>query len=92
MNEINEITNQILKFRNERNWEQFHNPKDLAIAISIESNELLENYLWKTSEEANIESVKKEIADIFAFGFLLANYYKLDLKQIIQDKIKENSR
>ena len=52
---INEITKALIKFRNERDWEQFHNPKDLAIAISAEAGELLELFLWKNPEEANID-------------------------------------
>ena len=50
MNDIKEITQELIKFRNERDWEQFHNPKDLAVAISIESGELLEEFLWKKHE------------------------------------------
>ena len=53
MNESEEIIQALLKFRNERDWEQFHNPKDLALAISIESAELLELFLWKKAEDAN---------------------------------------
>jgi len=91
MTELEEITNELIKFRDERDWEQFHNPKDLAIAISIEANELLENFLWKTPTEANIEKVKEELADILSFSFLLANKYNLSIKQIVLDKIKENT-
>ena len=58
MSEIKNITEALLSFRNEREWEQFHNPKDLSIALSIEANELLELFLWKKPEEANIEKVK----------------------------------
>lgn len=91
MNELLEITDALLKFRNERDWEQFHNPKDLAIAINVESSELLELFLWKTSEEANIEKIKEELADVFAFAFLLASKYNFDVKQIVLDKIKLNN-
>lgn len=90
MNEIQEIINKLIEFRDERDWEQFHNPKDLAIAINIEASELLELFLWKTPNEANIDKVKQELADIFAFAFLLSEKYKLDVKQIVLDKIKQN--
>ncbi|MFX7025214.1 nucleotide pyrophosphohydrolase, partial [Acinetobacter baumannii] len=80
----------LLKFRNERDWEQFHNPKDLALAISIESAELLELFLWKKADEANPEKVKEELADIFSFAFLLAEKYDLDVKDIVLEKIKKN--
>jgi NTP pyrophosphatase (non-canonical NTP hydrolase) len=91
MTEINEIINELIRFRNERDWEQFHNPKDLALAISIEAGELLELFLWKNAEDANKEKVKEELADIFSFAFLLAEKYRLDIKEIILDKIKVNT-
>ena len=81
---------ELINFRNERDWEQFHNPKDLAIAISIESGELLEEFLWKKFEDANLENIKKELADVFAFSLLLAHKYNLDPEQIVLEKIKEN--
>jgi NTP pyrophosphatase (non-canonical NTP hydrolase) len=90
MKESEEITEALLKFRNERDWEQFHNPKDLALAISIESAELLELFLWKKADEANVEKVREELADIFSFAFLLAEKYGFDVKEIVLDKIKKN--
>jgi NTP pyrophosphatase (non-canonical NTP hydrolase) len=90
MKENKEIIEALLKFRNERDWEQFHNPKDLALAISIESAELLELFLWKKSEDANTEKVKEELADIFSFAFLLAEKYGFDVKEIVLDKIRAN--
>jgi NTP pyrophosphatase (non-canonical NTP hydrolase) len=90
MNDIGEIIEALIKFRDERDWDQFHNPKDLALAINVEAGELLELFLWKSAEEADIEKVKKELADVLAFSFLLAQKYGLDVKQIVLDKIKEN--
>lgn len=90
MEENKEIIDALLKFRNERDWEQFHNPKDLAIAINIEAGELLELFLWKSPDEANQEKVKEELADIFAYAFLLADKYQLDIKDIVLEKIKKN--
>ena len=90
MSEIQNITDALLKFRNERDWEQFHNPKDLSIALSIETNELLELFLWKNHEEANIDKIKEELADVFAYAFLLAEKHQLDVKQIVMNKIKRN--
>ena len=92
MKESEEITQALLQFRNERDWEQFHNPKDLALALSIESAELLELFLWKKSEEANIEKVKEELADVISFAFLLAEKYGFDVKEIVLDKIKTNGQ
>ena len=90
MKDIEEITTALIDFRNERDWEQFHNPKDLALAINIEAAELLELFLWKKHEDANLDKVKKELADIFAYAFLLADKYDFDIKEIVLDKIKEN--
>jgi len=90
MSEINEIIDELIKFRNARDWEQFHNPKDLAVAISIESGELLEEFLWRKYEDANKENIKEELADILAFAFLLAEKYNFDVKKIVLDKIKKN--
>ena len=92
MSDTQQIIDALIKFRNERDWEQFHNPKDLAIAINVEAGELLELFLWKTPEEADKEKIKEELADIFAFGFLLANKYGFDIKQIVLDKIRINSQ
>ena len=61
MKEIEEITNALIEFRNERDWEQFHNPKDLALAINVEAGELLELFLWKKAEEANKEKIQEEV-------------------------------
>ncbi len=90
MSDIKEITEALIKFRNERDWEQFHNPKDLALALNIEAGELLENFLWKSHEEADKEKVKEELADVFAYSFLLAGIYGFEVKEIVIDKLKKN--
>lgn len=91
MSDIQSITAQLVRFRDERDWAQFHNPKDLALALSIESAELLELFLWKNAEDADTDKLKDELADVFSFAFLLAEKYKLDVQQIIQDKISKNA-
>lgn len=94
MSDIKIITDALVTFRNERDWTQFHDTKNLATAISIEAAELNELFLWKTikeSEEVNQEKLKEELADVFAFAFLLADKHKLDVKQIVLDKIKLNA-
>ena len=90
MTESEEIIEWLKKFRNERDWEQFHNSKDLALAISVEASELLELFLWKQSEEADKQKIKEELADVFAFAFLLAQKHGLDVKEIVLAKIKSN--
>ena len=91
MSDIQDITNALLKFRDERDWAQFHNTKDLAIALNIESSELLELFLWKTAENADRERVKEELADIIAYTLLLANKFGFNAKQIVLEKIEKNA-
>lgn len=88
---LDEVIQALLQFRNERDWEQFHNSKDLALAISVEASELLEQFLWKQPEDANREKVKEELADVFAFALLLAEKYDFDVKEIILEKIQKNA-
>lgn len=90
MSDIEDIIAELKKFRDERDWEQFHNPKDLALAINIEAGELLELFLWKNAEDANKEKLKQELADVLSFALLLADKYNFDVKQIVLDKIKQN--
>jgi len=90
MSDIKELTEEIIKFRNERDWEQFHNPKDLALAISIEAGELLELFLWKKAEDADKEKVKEEIADIMIYALLLSEKYGFDVREIVMEKIENN--
>jgi NTP pyrophosphatase (non-canonical NTP hydrolase) len=85
---------ELLKFRDERDWQQFHDSKNLALAISIEAAELNELFLWKDKEEAekvDITKIKEELADILSFAFLLANKHELDPFEIITDKIRRNA-
>ena len=89
--DIQNVIDKLIEFRNERDWEQFHNPKDLSLALSIESAELLELFLWKNPEEAEIQKVKNELADILSYALLLCEKYNLDPKQIVLDKIKQNA-
>jgi NTP pyrophosphatase (non-canonical NTP hydrolase) len=91
MKESEELIQALLKFRNERDWEQFHNAKDLAIALNVEAGELLELFLWKNADEANKERVKEELADVFSFAFLLAEKYQFDVKEIVLEKIQRNA-
>ncbi|RTZ03440.1 nucleotide pyrophosphohydrolase [Flavobacterium sp. RSP49] len=91
MNDIFSIIQELIKFRNERDWEQFHNSKDLALALSIEAAELNELFLWKKAEDVNIDKLKQELADVFAYAFLLAEKYNLDVKEIVLQKITQNA-
>lgn len=93
MKQYKDIIEQLLKFRDDRDWKQFHDSKNLATAISIEAAELNELYLWKTikeSEEVDVEKVKEELADVLSFAFLLAEKHGLDPFEIVAEKIKLN--
>ena len=90
MSDFNTITDLLIKFRDDRDWKQFHNSKDLALAISIEASELNELFLWKENEDVNIGKLKEELADVFSFALLLAEKHNLDVSSIIKDKIKLN--
>ncbi len=90
MNEFSELTEILIKFRNDRDWEQFHNPKDLAIALSVEAGELLELFLWKDADQADITKIREELADVLAYSLLLADKYKLDISEIVKEKVKKN--
>lgn len=92
MTDIEQLIQQIRAFRDARDWEQFHNSKDLAVALNIEASELLELFLWKGNEEANPEKLKEELADVFMYALLLADKHGLDVKQIIEDKIALNNQ
>jgi len=91
MSNINKLIQEIVKFRDERDWEQFHNSKDLALALSIESSELLELFLWKSNEDFKLDKLKEELADVLMYAFLLAHKNDLDIEEIILDKIKKNA-
>lgn len=90
MSEIRSAIEALKQFRDEREWKQFHNPKDLALALSVEAAELCEVFLWKESEEADPERVAEELADVFNYALLLLDTYHLDFKEIIRRKIEIN--
>lgn len=85
------LTSSLREFRDERDWAQFHNPKDLAIALSIEANELLETFLWKSPEAANRDKVQEELADVLAYALLLADRYGFNVEDIVHQKIERNA-
>ena len=84
----------VLKFRDDRNWKQFHNPKDLAISVSLEASELLEIFQWSADDlfcENKKEKIEEELADVLNYCILMADACGLDLDEIIQAKVKRNS-
>lgn len=89
--DIQEIMEQIVKFTKDRDWDQFHNGKDLALALSIEASELNEAFLWKEADRVNVDKIKEELADIMNYAFLIAYKYNLDIKDIILTKLAKNA-
>jgi NTP pyrophosphatase (non-canonical NTP hydrolase) len=91
MKDLEDLRKAIVQFTQERDWDQFHNGKDLALALSIEAAELNEAFLWKDASQVNVEKVKEELADIFNYAILIADKYDLDVKQIVLDKLHKNA-
>ncbi|WP_430611121.1 nucleotide pyrophosphohydrolase [Enterococcus sp. DIV0876] len=93
MSDTSDTMERINKFRDERNWRQFHNEKDLALSISIEAAELLEIFQWKSSEEArkDFEHLKEEIADVLIYSYMLADNLNLNIDEIIKEKLEKNN-
>ena len=89
-----ETIRQILQFRDDRDWKQFHNPKDLAISISLDAAELLEVFQWSgadISHEGRQEKIREELADVVNYCVLMADVCGLDLDEIVQEKIRRNN-
>lgn len=97
MDSIAKITEEIKYFRDERDWLQFHDPKNMAVSIMLEASELLEHFQWKTKAEvneyihSNRESVQEEIADISMYLFELADNLGIDLLEAMEKKLKKNA-
>lgn len=98
MNEIKKITEKIIKFRDERDWLQFHNHKDMALSLVLEAAEVLEHFQWKSPDEVanhgkiNKDEISEELADVAMYLFELADNLGIDLKKAIESKLKKNAR
>ena len=89
-----ETIKEIIKFRDDRDWKQFHNPKDLAISLSLEAAELLEVFQWSAEDlqcAEKIDKIKEELADVVNYCVLMADVCGLDLDEIVLEKIKRNN-
>ena len=95
---MKKLTEQVVKFRDARNWKQFHNPKDLAISLCLEASEVLEHFQWKNAEEIsahikkNKKEVSKELADVLYWVLLMANDLDIDIEKAFALKMKENNK
>ena len=90
-----ELIEKIIKFRDDRNWSQFHNPKDLAISISLEAAELLELFQWNNSQETmenNYQELQDELADILIYCTLMADKLDIDLDEAVMKKLNKNQK
>ena len=91
MTEIELLIEELRRFTQERDWDQFHNGKDLAIGLSVEASELLEAFLWKAPEQVNPDKIREELADVLNYAFQIADKYNLDIKEIMLEKIRKNA-
>ena len=93
MKTLESIQEKVIKFRDDRNWKQFHTPKDLAISLSLEAAELLEGFQWSgadTSAEGKKEKIAEELADVLLYSLLMADVTGLDVKEIMLKKLAKN--
>lgn len=91
---MDDFINKIIAFRDERDWKQFHNPKDLAISLTLEASELLENFQWKSSEQAvevKLNDIQDELADVLIYSLMLAHDLGIDVKEAILHKLEKNA-
>lgn len=91
---MQELINEVIKFRDERDWKQFHTPKDLVISLSLEAAELLELFQWKDSKEAiekNKSEMADELADILVYCLTLCNDLGFSPEEIIKNKLSKNA-
>ena len=89
-----ETIDMVLKFRDDRNWRQFHNPKDLAISLSLEAAELLEVFQWSGTDlecRDKMNKIREELADVVNYAILMADACGLDLDEIVQAKVRRNA-
>ena len=95
MSDFKELLILLEEFRDERDWGQFHDSKNLALALSIEAAELNELFLWKNesdSEGVDRQRLREELADVFAYAIMLAGRHDLDVLDIVKEKIKKNAK
>lgn len=97
MSDVKDLQNRIVNFRDDRDWKQFHNPKDMAISLMLEAAELLEHFQWKSPDEVNthlkdnLEDVSDELADILYWVLLMAHDLKIDILDVSNKKLQKNS-
>jgi NTP pyrophosphatase (non-canonical NTP hydrolase) len=97
MNPIKRLTQEIIKFRNRRNWKQFHNPKDVSLSLVLEAGEVMEHFQWKNAEEIkdyvkkNKKEISEELADVLYWVLLLSHDLNIDVEKALDEKMKINN-
>jgi dCTP diphosphatase len=98
MTDLDVLRDKVLKFRNERDWKQFHNPKDMAISLALEAAEFLEHFQWKNDDEIDAhlknrkEEVEDELADVLYWVLLIANDLEVDLGKAFVNKLEKSAQ
>jgi dCTP diphosphatase len=96
MRDLRELQQRIIAFRDARDWQQFHNPKDVAISLVLEASELLEHFQWKNNEEMkkhiskHKEEVGDELADVLYWVLLIANDFDINISDALDKKLQKN--
>ena len=96
MSDLRKLQDRIVQLRNDRDWQQFHTPKDMAISLSLEASEVLELFQWKSHEEieqylkTHKQDLSDELADALAYLLLIANDLDIDLPQAFEKKMQKN--
>ena len=94
--DLDNIRNEILRFRDERDWKQFHNPKDLAISLTLEASEVLEHFQWKNPEETanhivtKKDDIAEELSDVLYWVLLMSHDLNIDILEALENKIRKN--
>lgn len=98
MNDIQRLTQELIEFRDARDWKKFHNPKDIAVSLTLEAVEVLEHFQWRNGAELNEyikthkDDIGEELADVFNWVLLLSDYLSIDIVQASERKIKKNEK
>lgn len=89
---LSELTDIIKKFIEERDWNQFHDPKDLAISLNLEAAEVLEHFQWKNKDAISKKELGKELADVLYWVLLMSSNLEIDLGPVFKEKMRENAK